>query len=131
MFQRRFGEVVRLEVQDDMPPHLRTLLLEELRDADLPATTAAHRGGHRRRAGTLLDLGDLMALATLDMPELRDPPFVPPVPRGAARSATRSIFDVIRERDLLVHHPFDSFSATVERFLAERGARTSTCSRSS
>ena len=47
VFERRFGEVIRLEVQDDMPPHLRTLLLEELRDADLPATTLAQRGGHR------------------------------------------------------------------------------------
>ena len=36
VFQRRFGEVVRLEVQDGMPPHLRTLLLDELRDDRLP-----------------------------------------------------------------------------------------------
>jgi polyphosphate kinase len=115
VFERRFGEVIRLEVQDDMPPHLRTLLLEELRDADLPATTSLseadiEEGGH------LLDLSDLMEIAELDMPELRDPPFASMVP-AELRDPQRSIFDVIRERDLLVHHPFDSFSATVERFL--------------
>ena len=115
VFERRFGEVIRLEVQDDMPLHLRTLLLEELRDADLPATTSLseadiEEGGH------LLDLTDLMEIAELDMPELRDPPFASTVP-VELRDPQRSIFDVIRERDLLVHHPFDSFSATVERFL--------------
>ena len=115
VFERRFGEVIRLELQDDTPPHLRTLLLEELRDADLPATTSLseadiEEGGH------LLDLTDLMELAELDIPELRDPPFSSTVP-VELRDPERSIFDVIRERDLLVHHPFDSFSATVERFL--------------
>jgi polyphosphate kinase len=115
VFERRFGEVIRLELQDDMPLHLRTLLLEELRDADLPATTTLsetdiEEGGH------LLDLTDLMELAELDIPELRDPPFSSTVP-VELRDPQRSIFDVIRERDLLVHHPFDSFSATVERFL--------------
>jgi polyphosphate kinase len=98
-----------------MPQHLRTLLLEELRDADLPATTSLteadiEEGGH------LLDLSDLMELAELDMPELRDPPFTGNVP-VELRDPQRSIFDVIRERDILVHHPFDSFSGTVERFL--------------
>jgi polyphosphate kinase len=115
VFERKFGEVIRLEVQDDMPVHLRTLLIEELRDADLPAMSALceadiEEGGH------LLDLTDLMELAELDMPELRDPPFTSNVP-AELRDPQRSIFDVIRERDVLVHHPFDSFPATVERFL--------------
>jgi polyphosphate kinase len=115
VFERRFGEVIRLELQDDMPAHLRTLLMEELRDADLPATTSlseadVEEGGH------LLDLSDLMEISELDIPELRDPPFASMVP-AELRDPQRSIFDVIRERDLLVHHPFDSFSATVERFL--------------
>jgi polyphosphate kinase len=115
VFERRFGEVIRLEVQDDMPQHLRTLLLEELRDADLPATTSLSEGDIEE-GGHLLDLSDLMEIAELDMPELRDPPFASTVP-AELRDPQRSIFDVIRERDLLVHHPFDSFSATVERFL--------------
>jgi polyphosphate kinase len=114
-FERRFGEVIRLELQDDMPLHLRTLLLEELRDADLPAMTSLSEGDIEE-SGHLLDLSDLMELAELDVPELRDQPFTSTVP-VELRDPQRSIFDVIRERDVLVHHPFDSFSATVERFL--------------
>ena len=49
VFERRFGEVIRLEVQDDMPAHLRALLLEELRDADFPASTTLGESGHRGR----------------------------------------------------------------------------------
>ena len=115
VFERRFGEVIRLEVQDDMPAHLRSLLLEELRDADFPARTSLSEADIEE-AGDLLDMADLMELSGLDMPELRDPPFTPNVP-PELRDPDRSIFDVIRERDLLVHHPFDSFPATVERFL--------------
>src|SRR5690349_1238478 len=115
VFERRFGEVIRLEVQDDMPTHLRTLLLEELRDADLPATSSLSELDIEE-AGHLLDLSDLMEIAELDMPELRDPPFTSNVP-SELRDPQRSIFDVIRERDVLVHHPFDSFPASVERFL--------------
>jgi polyphosphate kinase len=115
VFERRFGEVIRLELQDDMPLHLRTLLLEELRDADLPAMTSLSEGDIEE-SGHLLDLSDLMELAELDIPELRDQPFTSTVP-VELRDPQRSIFDVIRERDVLVHHPFDSFSATVERFL--------------
>jgi polyphosphate kinase len=115
VFERRFGEVIRLEVQDDMPQHLRTLLLEELRDADFPAKTSLSEADVED-AGMLLDLADLIELSQLDVPELRDPPFVASVP-VELRDPDRSIFDVIRERDLLVHHPFDSFPATVERFL--------------
>ena len=115
VFERRFGEVIRLEVQDDMPAHLRTLLLEELRDADLPAASSLSESDIEE-AGHLLDLSDLMEIAELDIPELRDPPFTSNVP-SELRDPQRSIFDVIRERDILVHHPFDSFSASVERFL--------------
>jgi polyphosphate kinase len=115
VFERRFGEVIRLEVQDDMPPHLRTLLLDELRDADFPARTSLSEADIDE-AGHLLDLSALLELASLDIAELRDPPFTPNVP-PELRDPDRSIFDVIRERDLLVHHPFDSFPATVERFL--------------
>ena len=115
VFERRFGEVIRLEVQDDMPPHLRALLLEELRDADFPARTSLSEADIDE-AGHLLDLSALLELAALDIAELRDPPFTASVP-PELRDPDRSIFDVIRERDLLVHHPFDSFPATVERFL--------------
>ena len=115
VFERRFGEVIRLEVQDDMPAHLCTLLLQELRDADFPAKTSLS-AADIEEAGPLLDLADLIELSQLEIPELRDPPLVASVP-VELRDPDRSIFDVIRERDLLVHHPFDSFPATVERFL--------------
>jgi polyphosphate kinase len=115
VFERRFGEVIRLEVQDDTPAHLRSLLLEELRDADFPARTSLSEADIDE-AGHLLDPSALMELAALDIAELRDPPFTASVP-PELRDPDRSIFDVIRERDLLVHHPFDSFPATVERFL--------------
>jgi polyphosphate kinase len=120
VFQRRFGEVVRLEVQAGMPAALRTLLLDELRESEDPEF-APLTEREMQEPGSLLDLGDLILLASLDVPDLRDPPFTPAVP-AELRDAERPIFDVIRERDLLVHHPFDSFSATVEQFI-EAAAR--------
>ncbi|MFI5230383.1 MAG: polyphosphate kinase 1 [Gemmatimonadales bacterium] len=117
VFKRRFGEVVRVEVQDDMPAHLRALLLDELRDDDIPeAGRLSERDIHG--AGHLLDLVDLVGLQSLDLPALKDPPFAPAVP-AEVRDANRSIFDTIRDGDLLVHHPFDSFATSVERFLEE------------
>jgi polyphosphate kinase len=114
VFQRRFGEVVRLEVQAGTPAPLRALLLDELRETEDPdLAPLTDRDVHE--TGPLLDVGDLMALATLDVPDLRDPPFVPPVP--APLRTDRSIFDVIRERDVLVHHPYESFTASVEHFI--------------
>ena len=115
VFKRRFGEVVRLEVEDEMPSHLRTLLLEELRAEEVPQS-AALTEWDICEAGKVLGLGDLLVLNALDCPALKDPPFTPSIP-PELRDTRRSIFDVVRERDLLVHHPFDSFSATVERFL--------------
>lgn len=114
VFQRRFGEVVRLEMQQGTPETIRSLLLAELGAADqqevAPLTEADVHGDD-----ALLEMGDLMALAALDLPELRDPPFTPIVPDRLREG--RSIFDVIRERDVLVHHPFESFAASVEQFL--------------
>lgn len=116
VFQRRFGEVVRLEVNPDMPPHLRALLIEELHDPEMPEVMALTERDIQE-TGDLLELADLLALGSLDIPELRDPGFAPSVP-AALRDPARSMFDVIREHDVLVHHPYDSFAATVERFLA-------------
>ena len=62
-----------------------------------------------------------MALTSIDLPELKDPPLVPAMP-AELRDPERSIFDAIREHDVLVHHPFDSFSASVEQFV-EAAAR--------
>src|SRR4051812_44029350 len=115
VFQRRFAEVVRVEIETGTPPELQALLLDELREdqaADLPSLPDIELV----ETGPLLELGDLMALATLDIPELRDPPFLPVVPREL-KDSSRSIFDLIKDKDILVHHPFDSFASSVEQFV--------------
>jgi polyphosphate kinase len=120
LFQRRFGEVVRLEVQEGMPQHLRALLLDELRASEAPEMAPlSDREVHE--PGSLLDVSDLLPLSGLDFPEHRDPPLIPAVP-PELRDTTRSIFDVVREQEILVHHPFDSFGASVETFI-ESAAR--------
>ncbi|HUF29644.1 MAG TPA: polyphosphate kinase 1 [Gemmatimonadaceae bacterium] len=120
VFRRRFGEVVRLQVDERMPDDIRALLIEELRDERvtmLPLLPGrdVHASGH------LMELGDLLELAELDLPDLRDPPCVPVVP-SAFRGTDAELFAAIRERDILVHHPFESFGATTEHFL-EAAAR--------
>jgi polyphosphate kinase len=115
VFQRRFAEVVRVEVDRDIPRELRDLILAEVLE-DQPPEMPNLTESDLVETGPLLDLGDLMSLATMNIPELRDPPFIPVTP-PELRDQTRSIFDAIRENDILVHHPFDSFSATVEHFL--------------
>ncbi len=114
VFQRRFGEVVRLEVQRGMPDGIRTLLLEEL-GAGEQQEVAPLTESDVHYVDELLELGDFMSFVGIDIPELRDPPFSPRVPDRLRDG--RSIFDVIRERDVLVHHPFESFGASVEQFL--------------
>jgi polyphosphate kinase len=114
IFQRRFGEVVRVEVQTGMPSQIQALLLDELREGTDPDVLPLTERDVFD-AGPRLELGHLMSLASLEIPELRDPPFAPVTP-PEVRDSERSIFDVIRERDLLVHHPFESFGATVEKF---------------
>lgn len=114
VFQRRFGEVVRLEVQRDMPERIRALLLEELGESE--TQLVAPLGPEDvHDEDDLLELGDLMHLAQIELAELRDPPFTPQVPL-AFRDA-RNVFDAIRERDIIVHHPYESFGASVEAFL--------------
>ncbi|HET9005061.1 MAG TPA: polyphosphate kinase 1, partial [Gemmatimonadaceae bacterium] len=120
IFRRRFGEIVRVEVERGMPPHIRELIIEELREElgegepeGVPRLT--ERDIHE--SDGLLDLGDMLTIAALEIPELRDAPYTPVVPRELR--GERSILDVIRDHDLLVHHPFESFSATVEEFVSE------------
>ncbi|MDQ2931300.1 MAG: polyphosphate kinase 1 [Gemmatimonadota bacterium] len=119
VFLRRFGEVVRLEVQSGTPPEMRSLLLDELRDDRLPPhATLTEADVHEM--GPLLEVGDLRELASLEIPDLRDPPLVPSTP-PRLRGVNGGMFDVIRQGDVLVHHPFDSFQTTVEQFI-ERAA---------
>ncbi|MEO7502119.1 MAG: polyphosphate kinase 1, partial [Gemmatimonadaceae bacterium] len=115
VFQRRFSEVVRIEVQEGIPASLRKLLLDELQE-DRPPEMPPLTDDDVVETGPLLDLGDLHALAALEIPELRDPPLVQHTPEEL-RDPTRSIFDVIAQKDVMVHHPFDAFATTVERFV--------------
>jgi polyphosphate kinase len=111
---RRFAEVVRIEVHTSMPASLRQLLLMEFTEQqEMPALPLT--GDDLYEVHGLLDTADLIALSALDVPALHDPVFHPGTqPRLAA---SRNIFDVIREGDLLLHHPYDSFATSVERFI--------------
>ena len=111
---RRFGEVVRLEVHPGMPASLRELLLEEF-SAEQEAEGTPLTKGDIYEIDGLLDGSELIPLALLEVPELRDPPFSPALPIPLA--SARNIFDIIRDGDILVHHPYESFSGSVERFI--------------
>ncbi|HEY5943065.1 MAG TPA: polyphosphate kinase 1 [Solirubrobacterales bacterium] len=110
--RRRFGEVVRLEVASGMNPKLRAQLVDALRLEDREVYDVEG----------LIDLADLDAIA--DVPghaELRWPPWSPVTqPRLQGDDDDQAdMFAEIRQRDLLVHHPYDSFANSVERFVAQ------------
>jgi polyphosphate kinase len=111
---RRFAEVVRLEVDHRMPESLRQLLRAEL-NADQETDGLPLTDADLYEVDGPLDATDLLVLGALEHAELRDPPYVPAVPQRLA--GTRNIFDVIREGEILVHHPYESFAASVERFI--------------
>jgi polyphosphate kinase len=110
---RRFAEVVRLEVSASMPTALRQLLLAEFSD-EQEAPARPLTADDLYAVNGLQDTADLLTLSALDLPELKDPPFYPAT---SPRLLNRNIFDAIREGDILVHHPYDSFSTSVERFM--------------
>ena len=109
--RRRFGRAVRVEVEPSMTVEVRELLVRELElhpdDLyDIPGP---------------LDLSGLSALSSLERPDLKDPPHSPASPRRltAEDDEPVDIFAVIRERDVLVHHPYESFTASVEAFIKQ------------
>jgi polyphosphate kinase len=106
--RRRFGSPVRLEVADDMTEHMLELLLREL---------DVHPGDVIQVPG-LLDLSSLWQIYGVDRPGLKDPTFVPSTsPAFADRETPKSIFATLREGDVLVHHPYESFSTSTQRFI--------------
>ncbi len=106
--RRRFGSPVRLEVADDMTEHMLELLLREL---------DVHPGDVIQVPG-LLDLSSLWQIYGVDRPALKDPAFVPATsPAFADRESPKSIFATLREGDVLVHHPYESFSTSTQRFI--------------
>ena len=111
--RRRFGPVVRLEVGEDMDPHVLDLLVREL-DVTLDDVVAVPG---------ILALSSLHELSAVERPELKDEPFVPAThPRLVDGEAPADIFAALREGDILVHHPYDSFSTSVQRFLEQAAA---------
>jgi polyphosphate kinase len=106
--ERRSAPVVRLEVDRAMPESVVDLLMDEL---DLTTDDVVRIEG-------LIDFSDLADLAQLDRPDLRFPPWEPVIPPELS-DPERSIFDVLRERDVLVHHPYDAFGGSVQRFVEE------------
>ncbi len=110
--RRPVAPVVRIEVERAMPQAVREILFKELRFED-PSQAAVLGDPDVYEAEGPVDLGDLRELASLPRPELHFPAFVPAQPFPADRPT----FDLIEERDRLVHHPYDAFEHTFEAFI--------------
>ncbi len=109
--RRRFGKAVRLEVGTDMGDDLVDLLATELE---------VGRDGVFRVAAPL-DLSGLWGVYALDRPDLHAETWTPMTPPRLANAAhdPNEFFAMLRERDVLVHHPYDSFATSVEAFVAQ------------
>jgi polyphosphate kinase len=109
--RRRFGRALRLEVGADMGDDVVELLASEL--------DVGSDGVYRVRAP--LDLGGLWGVFALDRPDLHEDTWTPMTPAGLATAAHEptEFFAMLRERDVLVHHPYDSFATSVEAFIAQ------------
>ncbi|NBO06079.1 MAG: polyphosphate kinase 1, partial [Actinobacteria bacterium] len=109
--RRRFGRAVRLEVESNIPDAVLDTMCSEL---ELTRADVIF-------SGSFVELSALQQLANLDVPSLRFRPWTP-VTAGrlaAAQEAGRSMFDVIKSRQLLVHHPYESFSSSTETFVEQ------------
>lgn len=113
--ERRFGEIVRIEVHVSMPQELRTLLLHELNVADDGEGLPLSPDDLFEVFGPL-DLKALLPIADIEGLPLKEPPLALSIPRELRDQ--QDIFAAIREGPVLVHHPYHSFRDTVERFLA-------------
>ncbi|AFZ37911.1 Polyphosphate kinase [Stanieria cyanosphaera PCC 7437] len=120
LHKRRIGgSAVRVELQASTPENVRSTIIEEL---DLSEQDVYDVDG-------LLGLGDLMSLMSLPLPELKDTPWHSVLPPRLHRLQEldylnnnedgEDFFSLIRESDLLVHHPYHSFSGTVQRFITQ------------
>jgi polyphosphate kinase len=109
--RRRFGRAVRLELEEGASSDVRELLLRELALGanDLYTSRAP------------LDLSGLFAVADLDRPDLQEEPWTPmtPPPLATAVNEPTDLFAVLREHDIRVHHPYDSFATSVEAFISQ------------
>jgi polyphosphate kinase len=110
LLRRKFGPPVRLEVDRDIQPELLQTLMDELniKSEDIS------------RYKEPLDLTGLNQIADIDLPELRFEPFrnqVAPDLREVDPDSTESFFDAMRRREIILHHPYESFTSSVVRFL--------------
>jgi polyphosphate kinase len=109
--RRKGGSPVRIEVDSAMPNQIRQMLTEELEVTDRDIY----------EVNGMLGLGDLMSFLALPVPELKDPPWNAIVPNYLRRlkvgEDSGNFFNLIAQKDFLVHHPYQSFSDTVERFI--------------
>ena len=119
--RRMGGSVVRMEIDHNTPDHVRGMLMREMKleEPDVHQITG------------LLGLGDLMSFMSLPLPELKDPKWTPIVPPPFQRyretentegalsmeEKSESLFSEIRNSDLFVHHPYHSFTATVQELI--------------
>ena len=112
LVRRRFGPPVRLEVEENIDPYVLELLISELDISELEVF----------RLPGPLDLTGLWTIVALDRDDLKQRKFVPKTARALSEveSATPpDIFSIVRERDVLLHHPYDSFSTSVQLFLEQ------------
>lgn len=115
LLRRRFGPPIRLEISDETSPFLSQLLADQM--GVTPEEVY--------RLPAPLDATVLFELGAIDRPDLKFRPFVPTTNRQIAQvesSRAQDIFAAIRERDILLHHPYDSFSTSVQAFLAQAAA---------
>ncbi|BBC24002.1 polyphosphate kinase 1 [Pseudanabaena sp. ABRG5-3] len=108
--KQKFGSVVRMEIANDVPLAIRQELIDQLgiTEADVYDIPG------------LIGLGDLMAISFLPLPKYQDQPWKSVThPRLKESDEHKNIFDIIREGDFLVHHPYQSFTTTVQRFIEE------------
>ncbi len=101
--QRRFGSVVRMTVEPTMPEHIRDILVDNLNMDPADVITIEPP----------LGMSDLFTLAKIDRPDLKYPTFVPALTVQLGEGDESDIFTAIRERDILLHHPYESFEPVV------------------
>ena len=113
LVRRRFGPAVRLEVTDDIDDDVLDLLVSEIgiEPADV------------QRLPGLLDLTALWQVYDVNRPALKERPFVPAThPRFAEGETPKSVFATLRDGDVLVHHPYESFATSTQRFIEQAAA---------